>query len=278
MKPIFSMLFVLAAALLLSSPAHAGYADGMNQYAGYHVIRGVVDPTGTMAANVQSKIEWTWTKSTDDTKEEITIVTKDGEQTTNVRSVGKASLRGVTIVPKCKIDYSCDCGRKAIYDSVDIVVDFRLFLLDPRHPGNGKWPADGGGWKKVAYHEYLHTQQAIEKIEELVGDADEPDHYEGKCIRYNDMYRHGRPGVEDPNKTDEGMLKKCERIMLQRISQEISTSKLIKAGRKAFHHDKDIYDEHDNWQDAWDNNTFPQPSPPVVQPGQDPTTWPGASP
>ena len=47
MKPIVSMLFVLAAALLLSSPVQAGYADGMNQYAGYHVMHGGVDPTGT---------------------------------------------------------------------------------------------------------------------------------------------------------------------------------------------------------------------------------------
>lgn len=46
MKSIASMLFVLSTALLFSSPAQAGYADGMNQYAGYHIMHGGVDPTG----------------------------------------------------------------------------------------------------------------------------------------------------------------------------------------------------------------------------------------
>lgn len=46
MKSIVSMLFVLAAALLLSSPIQAGYTDGMNQYAAYHVMHGGVDPSG----------------------------------------------------------------------------------------------------------------------------------------------------------------------------------------------------------------------------------------
>lgn len=47
MKSIASMLFVLAAALLFTNSAHAGYADGMNQYAGYHVMHRGVDPYGT---------------------------------------------------------------------------------------------------------------------------------------------------------------------------------------------------------------------------------------
>ena len=40
------MLFALAAALLITNPTQAGYTDGMNQYAGYHVMHGGVDPTG----------------------------------------------------------------------------------------------------------------------------------------------------------------------------------------------------------------------------------------
>lgn len=47
MKSIVSMLFVLATALLLASPAQARYADGMNTYAAYHVMQGAVDPMGT---------------------------------------------------------------------------------------------------------------------------------------------------------------------------------------------------------------------------------------
>lgn len=46
MKSIVSLLLILAVALLLSGPSQAGYADGMNQYAAYHVLRGGVDPTG----------------------------------------------------------------------------------------------------------------------------------------------------------------------------------------------------------------------------------------
>lgn len=48
------MLFVLTAALLLVSPAQAGYADGMNQYAAYHVIRGGVDPMGTDSIRINN--------------------------------------------------------------------------------------------------------------------------------------------------------------------------------------------------------------------------------
>lgn len=56
MKSIASMLFVLAAALLVSSPALAGYADGMNQYAAYHVVRGGVDPMGTDSAELTADV------------------------------------------------------------------------------------------------------------------------------------------------------------------------------------------------------------------------------
>ena len=47
MKTIVSMILVLAAASLLSSQTQAGYADGMNQYAAYHVMHGGLDPRGT---------------------------------------------------------------------------------------------------------------------------------------------------------------------------------------------------------------------------------------
>ncbi|MEM6259718.1 MAG: hypothetical protein AAGI37_15685 [Planctomycetota bacterium] len=49
MKSFVSMLFVLATALLLTSPAQARYADGMNTYAAYHVMRGGVDPSGMIS-------------------------------------------------------------------------------------------------------------------------------------------------------------------------------------------------------------------------------------
>jgi|GEM_PF-3156960 len=47
MKSIVSMLVVLVAVLLVSSPAQARYADGMNSYAAYYVMRGGLDPMGT---------------------------------------------------------------------------------------------------------------------------------------------------------------------------------------------------------------------------------------
>lgn len=46
MKSIVSILYIFVAALLLSSPVQAGYADGMNQYAAYHVMHGGLDPSG----------------------------------------------------------------------------------------------------------------------------------------------------------------------------------------------------------------------------------------
>lgn len=46
MKSIVSMIVVLAVAFLFTRPAQAGYAAGMNQYAGYHVMHGQVDPMG----------------------------------------------------------------------------------------------------------------------------------------------------------------------------------------------------------------------------------------
>lgn len=58
MKSIASMLFVLVAALVLSSPAQARYADGMNQYAAYHVMHGAVDPMGTTIIAKCEVAEW----------------------------------------------------------------------------------------------------------------------------------------------------------------------------------------------------------------------------
>lgn len=58
MKSIVSMLAALAVAFLHSSPAQAGYADGMNQYAGYHVMRGGVDPMGLQAGPVHGLGQW----------------------------------------------------------------------------------------------------------------------------------------------------------------------------------------------------------------------------
>ena len=54
MKSIVSMLLVFAAASLCSAQAQAGYADGMSQYAAYHVMHGGVDPSGMWKINRDS--------------------------------------------------------------------------------------------------------------------------------------------------------------------------------------------------------------------------------
>lgn len=54
MKLLASILLLLAAVLLVSSPAQAGYTDGLNQYAGYHIMHGGVDPTGTTSVQIKA--------------------------------------------------------------------------------------------------------------------------------------------------------------------------------------------------------------------------------
>jgi len=80
------MLFVLAAVLLLSSPVHARYADGMNSYAAYHVMYGGLDPMGTVSQRIP-------TFSTEsilelDTQQYREVI-KDGESESDPGSIRK---------------------------------------------------------------------------------------------------------------------------------------------------------------------------------------------
>lgn len=53
MKAITLPIFVVALVLSTSYSVDAGYADGMNQYAGYHVMHGGLDPMGTKLVYVE---------------------------------------------------------------------------------------------------------------------------------------------------------------------------------------------------------------------------------
>ena len=53
MKAIIFQIFVVALVFSTSHSVDAGYADGMNQYAGYHVMHGGLDPMGTRLVYVE---------------------------------------------------------------------------------------------------------------------------------------------------------------------------------------------------------------------------------
>ena len=58
MKSIVSLLFVLIAVMLFTGQVQAGYADGMNRYAGYHVMHDALDPMGTKIVAKCEVAEW----------------------------------------------------------------------------------------------------------------------------------------------------------------------------------------------------------------------------
>ena len=82
MKSIVSTLLVLATALLLSSPSQAGYADGMNQYAAYHVMHGGVDPMGLWTLALD-KGEHVWCAEKGDTLQSLAAREEYGGNSNN---------------------------------------------------------------------------------------------------------------------------------------------------------------------------------------------------
>ncbi|MEM6258302.1 MAG: hypothetical protein AAGI37_08310 [Planctomycetota bacterium] len=164
MKSIVPMLFVIATALLLTSPAQAGYADGMNQYAGYHIMHGGVDPTGTLSFQSVGNGPQTHLFGKDKTYLNVwaaASVMADADELGAGRAAGGAALvyqrDSSWSIEGCDSNFSYrDFGTTWHFDHITFAADGSLIVNDPLG-GNGGPTLLADGSTAIAYINLLHT-------------------------------------------------------------------------------------------------------------------------